>query len=365
MKRAIILVFAIMAIITVKAQTFSLPARTDNYQAKDFSSPKLDGGITLGTTGIGLELTGHLSKSWDVRGGFDFYPHFKYDMHFNVTVEGDANSTGDISESKFQKMSQTLKDLTGYNVDDQVTMEGRPTMYNFKLLVDFKPFTNKHWHVTAGFYWGNSKIADAENAKGDMTSLFAVGLYNHMYDVAFNDEPYATINGEPLRLPEEVAQKLIENGRMGVHVGTYKHDMPYKHDVYYKDDELGEDGQFHSSTEIKYRAGVDIEHHKGDEYNMEPDENSMVKAKVKVNKFKPYVGFGYMGALSKKEPRWQVGFDAGVAFWGGTPEITTHDGTDLINDVTDLRHGVKKYVNLMKAAKVLPVLNFRITRTIF
>lgn len=322
MKKAITLLLAIMVAVTIKAQTSAL-----------------DGGITLGTTGIGLELTGHLSKSWDIRGGFDFYPHFEHDMHFNVTVEGDANSTGDISQSKFQKMSQTLKDLTGYNVDDQITMEGRPTMYNFKLLVDFKPFTNKHWHITTGFFWGNSKIADAENAKEDMTSLFAVGLYNHLYEVALKDEPYANIDGNDLYLPVAVQDKLLENGRMGVHVGTYKRDIT--------------------------DAEGNVIHKEGDEYNMEPDENSMVKAKVKVNSFKPYVGFGYMGALSKKDPRWQVGFDAGVAFWGGTPEITTHDGTDLINDVKDLRHGVKKYVNFLKATKVLPVLNFRITRTIW
>lgn len=362
MKIAITFALAVMTVVTMQAQTFSLYPQTGATEKTVESSLGLEGGITLGTTGIGFEVTKTLGKNWDIRGGFDFWPHINHDMHFNVTV-GDDQSDAEAAASRFQRMASTLQDLTGYKVDNQVTMEGHPTMWNFKLLVDFKPFTNKHWYVTAGFYWGNSKVATAENAKEDMTSLFAVGMYNHMYECAVYDEPYATLDGTDLYLPSEISTRLINNGRMGVHVGTYKHDVYYKQDVYYREDELGEDGEIHSSTEIKYRAGVDIEHHAGDAYNMEPDENSMVKASVKVNNFKPYVGFGYMGKLMKNDPRWKVGFDAGVLFWGGTPEMKTHDGTDLINDVTDLRHGVKKYVNFCKAAKVFPVVNFRITRS--
>lgn len=297
----------------------------------------VDGGMTFGTTGIGFEVSAPLSRSWDVRAGFDFMPHFKYDMSFNVTV-GDGEAGTVESQSRFNKMAATLKDLTGFVVDDKVVMEGRPKYYNFRLLVDFKPLHDKRWHVTAGFYWGNSKIATAENAKEDMTSLFSVGLYNHLYEKAYNDEPIGTVDGNDVYLPTEVANKIVEYGRMGVHVGTYKRDIT--------------------------DAEGNIIHKAGDTYNMEPDENSMIKAYAKVNSFKPYLGIGFMGALSKKDPRWKIGFDAGALFWGGTPELKTHDGTDLINDVTDLRHGVKSYVNLVKAMKVMPVLNLRITRTI-
>lgn len=325
-----------MAFISVKAQTFSFIPQTETQAKSLKSSYKYDAGITVGTTGVGLEVQRNLSRSWDVRAGFDFYPHFHKDMHFNVTV-GDDQSDPEAAQSRFERMAATLKDFTGYNVDNQVTMEGTPKMYNFKLLVDFKPLHNKNWHVTAGFYWGNSKIATAENSKADMTSLFAVGMYNHMYECAINDEPYATLDGTDMYLPSAISTRLINNGRMGVHVGTYKRDIT--------------------------DAEGNVIHKAGDTYNMEPDENSMVKASVKVNSFKPYLGIGYMGAISHKDPRWKIGFDAGVLFWGGTPEVKTHDGTDLINDVTDLRHGVKKYVDLMDDFKVMPVLNLRITRS--
>ena len=49
------------------------------------------------------------------------------------------------------------------------------------LLVDVFPFkNNKHWHFTAGFYWGNSTIGKAYNTTEDMPSLVAVGIYNNM-----------------------------------------------------------------------------------------------------------------------------------------------------------------------------------------
>lgn len=394
MKRATTLTLATLACAAMMAQA------TDNI--KPFS--KFDGGITVGTTGVGFEISTPLHRDWDIRAGFDFMPHFTHDMRFDVTV-GDENTSGEITESRFQKMSSMLYEATGFRVDNKVVMEGKPNMYNFKLLVDFKPFQDKRWHITAGFYWGSSKIATAENAKEDMTSLFSVGIYNNLYDKAYYYEPYAhSSDGTPIYLPDNISDKLLEYGRMAIHVGTYKRDILYlvneyyKENVYYTDDvyysgpdvyytegEIGADGLPHHANElkyvegdilhkagdVKYQAGVDIEHragevmHKaGDPYNIEPNEDCMVKAHAKVNKFKPYLGFGFMGKLTDKDPRWKIGFDAGVLFWGGTPELKTHDGTDLINDVTVTRHGVNHYVKLIKAAKVMPVINLRITRTL-
>lgn len=302
---------------------------------KPFS--KIDGGVTLGTTGVGLEVTTPISRDWDVRAGFDFMPRFTYDMNFGVTV-GDDNTSAEISTDRFNKMASTLYDVTGYKVDDKVVMEGQPKMYNFKVLVDFKPLRDKRWHVTAGFYWGNAKIATAENAKEDMTSLFALGLYNRMYEKAYNIEPLINLGDVNVYMPYELEEKLVEYGRMSIHVGTYKRDVT--------------------------DAEGNVVHKKGDDYNMEPDENSMVSAYAKVNRFKPYLGIGFMGTLTKRDPRWHVGFDAGAMFWGGTPELKTHDGTDLINDVYVTRRKVRHYVKLFKAMKVMPVVNFRITRTL-
>ena len=100
-------------------------------------------------------------------------------------------------------------------------------------------------------------------------------------------------------------------------------------------------------------------------YRMEPDNNCQVSAKATVNSFRPYLGFGYGGRLLKKDDRYQVSFDAGLMFWGGTPDIITHDGTNLSKDVINIGGKVGDYVDLIKGVKAFPVLNLRITRRLF
>ena len=84
-----------------------------------------------------------------------------------------------------------------------------------------------------------------------------------------------------------------------------------------------------------------------------------------VNNFKPYLGFGYEGRLMKGDDRYLISFDCGAMFWGGTPRIVTHDGTDLTHDVEDIPGGVGSDVRFIGALKVFPVLNVRLTRKLF
>lgn len=92
---------------------------------------------------------------------------------------------------------------------------------------------------------------------------------------------------------------------------------------------------------------------------MMPDKDGTVSAKAFVNSFRPYLGFGYGGALSA-DGKWQASFDAGVQFWGGAPKVTTHDGT-VLNDLYHLRGKVETYMNLMKAIPIYPTIDFRIS----
>ena len=303
--------------------------------AQDKNEPHLfnhlDLGVTLGTTGIGIDAAMPVHDIVKLRAGFEVMPRFNYDMHFDVESFDDK---GMPTTSTIDRMSEVLYSLTGFKTDQNVTMKGKPTMWNFKLMVDVYPFKNKHWHVTAGFHWGPSKIAEAENAIEDSPSLFAVGMYNHLYDVAYKDwildipTPLITTEttGE-LYIDPKIEKQIIAMGRMGIPVGKY--------------------------------AGTD------NTYYMEPNEHSMVYANAYVNSFKPYLGFGYEGRLIKNNDTYKIGFDAGMMFWGGTPSIITHDGTNLSKDVEDINGKVGSYVDLVKGFKVFPVLNLRITRTIF
>lgn len=292
----------------------------------------LDASVSLGTTGIGFDVSSPIGNFVNLRAGYDFMPHFHYHMNFGVQV-GDNPAE---SDSKFQRLSGLLEGLTGYQVDNQIDMIGVPTFNNFKLLVDVFPLKdNKQWHVTAGFYIGPSKIAKAYNTTEDMPSLMAVGIYNNMYDRIKAGEALF----EDTYLPYEMEEKVLNYGRMGIHVGDYSHDI--------------------------FDANGQLLHTKGEPYMMEPDGNAMAKASVKVNSFKPYLGIGYGGRLFKNNDNYHIAVDCGLLFWGGTPSIITHDGTDLAKDVENITGKVGDYVDLLKGFKVFPVLNVRFTKSIF
>ena len=173
-------------------------------------------------------------------------------------------------------------------------------------------------------------MAKAENAAYDGTSLVSVAIYNNMYeriiDSYENDVPYMTLGGSDLYADEELYNKFKNWGRMGVHVGDFKNDSPYR---------------------------------------MEPDADNMVSCKIKVNNFRPYLGFGYGGKLSNRSDRNWISFDCGAMFWGGTPKIITHDGVDLAKDVKNIDGKVGDYVSFFKGVKVYPVLELRLTHRIF
>ena len=291
----------------------------------------LDVSLTCGSTGIGFDLASPIGDYLQLRAGYAFMPHFHHNMTFGVQI-GKAND-----DATFNRMADMMESFTGYRVDKYIVMVGEPTFSNAKLLVDVFPFkNNRHWHFTTGVYWGSSQIAEAYNRTEDMPSLLAVGTYNHMYEKAIIREPLVSVqlkNGNVFSFPDdpeykdEIKKLFLSYGRMGVRVGNHVSD--------------------------------------GSPYMMEPDENSMVKATVKTNALKPYLGFGYGGRLFKNSDLYKISFDCGAMFWGGTPSILTHDGTNLAKDVQDINGKVGTYVDLIKGFKVFPVLNVRFTKTIF
>lgn len=300
----------------------------------------LDVSVTAGTTGIGIDVASKIGNNVQLRAGYEYMPRFKQSIYFPVEVGGQAavayDENGNRVETTFDRLSKLLKELTGFTVDDEVEMIGKPTVNNFKLLVDVFPFKNKHWHVTAGFYWGPSQFAYAENATTAMTSLLAVSMYNQIYEKAVADDPIIDIDGDgtaqnpgmTMYLNEAYRQKIVNYGRMGFHVGDNKET--------------------------------------GEAYIMEGDPvDGMVKVSAKSNSFKPYVGFGYGGKLMKSHDDWHVSFDAGAMFWGGTPSLITHDGTNLTKDVENISGKVGTWVDLLGGIKVYPVLQVRFTKTIF
>ena len=291
--------------LVVVAMTALLPvmsAMAQNSAGRLSLFNHLDAAVTMGTTGLGVDLSAPVGDYVALRTGFAFMPRFEYKMSFGIQVgefaESKYDAAGNRVETKFDRMAGLLKDITGYEVKDHVDMIGKPSFYNFKLMVDVFPFKkNKHWHVTAGCYWGPAKIADAYNTTESMPSLMAVSIYNNIYDKLKAGEPLITYQGTELNIENEtIKNRILTYGRMGMHLGDWKYNMVATHDQ--------GDGKYTPSwMPDDVVSEEDIVYRQGTPYMMEPDKDLMAKATMKVNRFRPYVGFGYCRRLFKNDSR--------------------------------------------------------------
>ena len=264
MKKFLVITMMACAAVSVQAQDVSNYLKTHNvFQHLDLS-------VNVGTSGIGFDVATPIGNYVQLRAGYEFMPQFHVGIDFPIEVGGEPavkyDANGNRVESTFDRLAKTLQELTGYEVEDHVEMIGKMTMNNFKLLVDVFPFQeNKHWHFTAGFYLGPSQFARADNSIDAMTSLLAVGMYNHIYDRVEN----AYYTGAPIMDITIAGQKfspelnpnqelaILNNGRMGFQLGQYKEDV-------------------YSETGL-------LIHQKGDPYIMEPGADNQVHVYAKTN----------------------------------------------------------------------------------
>lgn len=284
---------------------------------------RLEIAANAGTTGLGLEVASPITKWTKLRVGFDWMPRFCIPMKFDVNsyLDGKVND-------KFDRIHELMEDLTGMQLDRTIKMESRPTLTTFKLLVDVYPFQDRHWHVTAGFFIGGNSFGKTINTMTEMPSLMCLNMYNRLYTNVMDDEFIDKISEEPIfgdiylspELAFELQDRLGKWGELGVHIGDFKDGTPYM---------------------------------------MKPDKDGTVSAKAYVNRFRPYLGFGYGGALTA-DGKWQIGVEAGIQIWGGVPKVTTHEGV-VLNDLKDLRDKVNSYMNLMKCMPVFPSLACRLS----
>lgn len=331
----------------------------------------LDLSVTGGTTGIGFDLATPLNDKFRIRVGASFLPKFQKHMAFDIEV-GDINpdltpeQNAQLSAEKFQKLADTFGGIAGETIDKEVDILGERSFNNFKFLVDYYPFKdNKHWHLTAGFYWGSSTFAQAYNTAACMTELMTVSTYNNMRKSAMAEEPLITYNNLSVYLPYTFSSDIIEYGDMGIVIGNYSHDIFAKEDIFWDYDALDpiSGDILHEKGDLRYAKG-ELIHKAGDPYKMYPDEDNMVKVTAKTNSFRPYIGMGYETALTK-DKRTSLSVNAGMLFWGGAPTITTHEGINVKKDLMDLKGKFADNVNSLSHLNVYPVFTLRITRRLF
>ena len=287
-------------------------------------------GVSLGTTGLGFEIKTPATKWVDVRMGVDWMPRFNVPLSFNLNTYSDGIPTGN-----FQNVAELLYDMTGIEMDETVHMKGWGNMLNFKLLADIFPVpSNRHWHITAGFFAGTSMIAKTYNEYEEKPTLVGLNIYNRAHEYFTTLESiYDVPLGGGAYMDPELVRKLRDRfnryGRMGIHIGDFKDGTPYI---------------------------------------MDPAPDGTISAKALVNHFKPYLGGGYQTDLDK-EGKWSLGVDVGVLFWGGAPKILNHDyntGRDInfTKDLINLNGKVKEYVDACKSIPVYPLVAVRISYNI-
>ena len=93
------------------------------------------------------------------------------------------------------------------------------------------------------------------------------------------------------------------------------------------------------------------------------DRNGFAHGSIKVNMFRPYVGFGFGRSVPRK--RIGVSGDFGVQFWGSPKVYEKQTGLDLEVAKEDLGSDSNKYYDFISKFSVWPVLNFSITYRIF
>lgn len=368
-----------------------------------------DVAFTVGSSGLGFDLATPMSEWARLRMGGVFRPLYRYDASFNMEVsEGLSN---DEQDHRFERMSETLKALTGKTPTRTVDMQGDLKMNNFKFLVDVFPFKNfRKLHFTMGFYYGNDVIVDVQNTSESVRNLEAINAYNSMYKKALAKESLIDLGSMGVEnagegtfemansrlrywgartegtvekgynkgdTPSEMNELLgidPSNNRyysefgISLPIGTMTRDIIADQDIYYDYSEKldnayyvddGDDlrqveyrtdanGRVKKAGEIRYRKG-EVIRSAGEVLRFVPDENNSIVAAARVNKFKPYVGLGFDTPITK-DKRTCIAIDAGVMFWGGKPsvDISTPVGVDV--------EGNKVYctVDLVKDVTNLP-----------
>lgn len=258
----------------------------------------MDVGVNVGTVGFGIDVAMPIGDYVRVRAGYNYIPRFNFHSDFNIeTRDGSISNL----QSKFDNINEKLAEFnidldkpgneeyqalfnkfSGVEFRDYVTMGFSPNVHQFKFLVDVLPFKdNKHWSFTAGFFVGPSDVADACNMESETIILEAINAYNDIYKrYCLNDGlPLGDFNWTRRENNDPSTDRFFKYGLAGFRLGTF-------------DD--------------------------GTKAMMVPGKDATVRAEMKANKFRPYLGFGYNTHLSKNK-KWNLNVDAGILFLCGAP----------------------------------------------
>ena len=298
---------------------------SDDYWHWGNTFKHLDLALSLGTSGIGIEIASPVCEFAQVRVGYELMPHFRKKLTSEIMVGKEKayihDENGFLVESNYTKVRDLMYKEANYDLRDHIDMTGRMLMQNFKFLVDIFPLSgNEKLHVTLGVYWGSSEFAKIESDVAFYGSLVCVNTYNNLLTT------------------EGASDEIKAIGSAGYIMGKFNKDM-----------------KLADGTSVKA----------GDYYKMTGGADGRILIPAKVNSIKPYIGIGYENRLLKKRPDIKFAVTGGIMFWGGSPSLYTADGVNLVKDVDGIEGKTGNYVKLMSKLKAYPTIGVRIIKNIF
>jgi hypothetical protein len=297
-----------------------------------FLDPHFGVGVGVGTTGIAVDVSGTLNDYLGVRLGADIMPQIKIGTDLDLGIEDKTNGTtidqmsqyvddlnakidlynaGVSASQRLEKVDKSM--LPSGNLPKEIGVEGKLNNATFHFLIDAYPFGDaSSFHVTAGAYFGPSKIIKVYNKEdGFMTPI------NQWNNAILGAEA----NPSSLLYTQVVKPNNLQ--MIGAELGDY----------------------FITTN---------------------PVDNGNVEASIKVSGFRPYVGIGFGRAVPKNRIGCQ--FDLGVQFWN-SPEVVapTYDKvTGKYNSDTTLEESnagsdAGGAIKIISKISVYPCMTLRIT----
>lgn len=189
MKKILLLVLAVLGVQGIQAQN------DVEYGIFDH----LGAGLSVGTDGIGIDVSSCITDYVGVRAGVSFFPGIKINkkgVHFN------GEST------------------TYYN---DIDLQAQLHKFDFKLLFDFYPIKTSSFHVTAGAYIGGGKLLSAKNTSPILKNSsdygntgLMLGDYFVTTDNQGNAEVNVKVNGFKPYLGIGIGRALPKKSRIAV-----------------------------------------------------------------------------------------------------------------------------------------------------
>ncbi|MCQ2212066.1 MAG: hypothetical protein MJZ36_00325 [Bacteroidaceae bacterium] len=175
--------------------------QASDASVKPFS--RLSWGVSLGTTGVGVDVAAPIASFVDIRAGFDFFPSFNLSTSFATNALNAESFTHDIDMPE--------------NIDFNV----RPYLSTGHLVFDFYPIKSADFKIVAGVYFGNSNVGEAISASAE-EEMKSVYEYNQEKREEARKEHWTESQLQRALIGVNMGDYLLEPNREGRIVASYR-----------------------------------------------------------------------------------------------------------------------------------------------